>query len=164
MRNKSRLATIFGSVIAALALGIAIPGSAQAASCSGYQCDGHNPNIQTWQSGPVTPYDIDLGSSNHLELRWGKTDGDQYGWARLEYSSIPPAYNITVERCNKGGGSCETGLGKKAAGASGWTVKKAGTSNTYTTWTPMYYNPSTKQVRACVTPTAGGTKRCTAWY
>ncbi|MFE7357542.1 hypothetical protein ACFU8Q_31445 [Streptomyces sp. NPDC057543] len=151
-------------MLATLVLGIAIPNSAYAATCSGYGCDGHDPNIQTWQSGPVTPYGTDLGNSNYLELRWGKTDGDQYGWARLEYVGIPSAYTITVERCNKGGGSCETGLGKKAAGASGWTAKQEGTSNTYMTRTPMYYNPSTKQVRACVTPTAGGTKHCTAYY
>ncbi|MER6116499.1 hypothetical protein [Streptomyces sp. NPDC001743] len=161
--RMARMASALGTILGALALVLTIPNSAFAAGCSGSGCDDHDPNIQTWQSGPVTNYTVQVGGSEFLELRWGKTDGDQYSWARLEYFSLAPDYHIMIERCNSSGTSCTTYLGYTKVGASGWTAKVAGSSNTYVTRTPMYYNPSTSKARACIVKSNGATT-CTPYY
>ncbi|MEW1722299.1 hypothetical protein [Streptomyces sp. NPDC093109] len=162
--RSSGAGVLFGTFLAALTLSVAAPGSAYAAACAGSGCDGHDPNIQTWQSGPVTTYYEDLGNSTYIELRWGKTDGDQYSWGRIGYVGLvpsSPSYRITVERCNSAGTSCTTNLGSTAAGASAWTAKID--TNSYVTRTPMYYNPSTSKMRACAIPSSGS-KVCTPYY
>ncbi|AZS85939.1 hypothetical protein ELQ87_17820 [Streptomyces griseoviridis] len=167
MRLRSRFAVTLGALFSSLALAVAAPNpaSATALACSGFGCDGHDPNIQTWQSGPVTTYGKDLGNSFYSELRWGKTDGDQYGWTRLQYISGSGASNWTlyVQRCTKDHSTCYWRLGATKGGAAAWTAKVAGTANTYVTRTPMYYNPSTYEVRACVEDPSGN-EQCTAWY
>ncbi|NED08066.1 hypothetical protein G3I55_41260, partial [Streptomyces sp. SID6648] len=97
---------MLGALLSALALVLMLPGPAQARAqaCAGFGCDGHDPNIQTWQSGPVSPYGpYNLGGSFLYELRWGKTDGDQYSWARLHYisGSNEQNWSVYVQRCTK---------------------------------------------------------------
>ncbi|QIQ02128.1 hypothetical protein [Streptomyces liangshanensis] len=160
-QRRNRISVLFGTLLATLLLAIAVPNAAYAAACSGYGCDGHDPNVQTWQAGPVTNYERQLGGSVFLELRWGQTDGDQYGWARVTYVGIAPDYRIEIERCNKAGTSCEIYLGVTKAGASAWTAQTG--PNSYVTRTPMYYNPSTMKERACVIVSSGATT-CTPYY
>ncbi|WP_433893341.1 hypothetical protein [Streptomyces sp. CA-111067] len=55
-----------------------------AASCRGYGCDGHDPDIQTWQSGPKTVTFGDIPDIfAEVDLLYGVTDGDQYSWAQF---------------------------------------------------------------------------------
>jgi hypothetical protein len=166
MKLRSRIGLTLGMVLSSLALAVPNSASAAALACDNFGCDGHDPNIQTWDSGPVTthgPYD--LGGSFSYELRWGKTDGDQYSWGRLEYFSGSGAgdWNVYVQRCTKDHSTCYWRLGVKAGGASGWTAKVEDAANLYRTRTPMYYNPSTHEMRACAEE-PDGTEHCTPWY
>ncbi|WP_405491417.1 hypothetical protein [Streptomyces sp. NBC_00096] len=161
----SRTASVIGTILAALVLGITMATSAAAAGCTGFGCDGHDPNIQTWQQGPNTTYGPDdVGNSFTLELRWGKTDGDDYSWGRLRFPNASGGQNwkVSVDRCPKSGGSpCAWGLGVRYGYASGWSA--ASGANYTATRTPMYYNPSTHMMRACATNPSGD-EYCTAWY
>jgi hypothetical protein len=165
MKLRSRFGLILGMVLSFFALVVPNSASAAALACDNFGCDGHDPNIQSWDSGPFTPYGFDLGNSFSYELRWGKTDGDQYSWGRFEYVSGSGAsdWSVYVQRCTKDHSTCYWRLGLKTGGASGWTAKVADTANFYTTRTPMYYNPSTHEMRACV-EYKSGTPSCTPWY
>ncbi|MET9349499.1 hypothetical protein ABZY67_22725, partial [Streptomyces termitum] len=103
-RAVSRAGLTAAALVSALAAVLAAPAPASAAvlSCSGYGCDGHDPNIQTWQSGPATasgPYDY--GSGFSIELRRGTTDGDLYAWGRARFpnGSNGFEYGTYIERC-----------------------------------------------------------------
>lgn len=166
MKLRSRIGLTLGMVLSSLALAVPNSASAAALACDNFGCDGHDPNIQSWQSGPLTPHGpYDLGNSFSYELRWGKTDGDQYSWGRFKYISGTGAsdWNVYVQRCTKDHSTCYWRLGLKKGGASGWTAKVEDTANFYQTRTPMYYNPSTHEMRACV-ENPSGTERCTPWY
>lgn len=166
MKLTSRLGVVLGALLSSIALVVSLPSSAYAASCSGFGCDGHDPNIQTWQTGPVSTYGpYDAGGSFEYELRWGKTDGDQYSWGRLWYisGSNEQDWSVYVQRCTKSHSTCYWRLGEKKGGASGWTAKVPSGTNYYYTRTPMYYNPSTYETRACV-DTSDGDTLCTPWY
>lgn len=166
MKLRSRLGFTLGALLSSLTLALAMPTSAQAASCDNFGCDGHDPNVQTWQTGPVSPYGpYDLGGSFEYEMRWGKTDGDQYSWGRLWYISGSDEQNWTVyvQRCTKSHSTCYWRLGEKKGGASGWTSKVPGGTNYYYTRTPMYYNPSGYEMRACAEDPSGN-ESCTPWY
>ncbi|MFF0014556.1 hypothetical protein [Streptomyces sp. NPDC005374] len=168
MKIRTRLGFALGTLLSSLAFTIVAPNSASAAAlaCDNFGCDGHDPNIQSWESGPVTTYGPNQAGGSFLyELRWGKTDGDQYSWARLWYisGSNEQDWNIYVQRCTKDQSECYWRLGVKAGGASGWTAKVPDGTNYYYTRTPMYYNPSTHKMRACA-ENPSGTEYCTAWY
>ncbi|KES06375.1 hypothetical protein BU52_15015 [Streptomyces toyocaensis] len=168
MTFRSRIGVTFSALLSALALALMIPNSASAGAlaCDNFGCDGHDPNIQSWESGPVSPYGpYNLGNSFLYELRWGKTDGDQYSWARLHYisGSNEQDWSVYVQRCTKDQSTCYWRLGLKKGGASGWTAKIPGGTNYYWTRTPMYYNPSTHMMRACVEDPSGD-QSCTPWY
>ncbi|MEU7054826.1 hypothetical protein [Streptomyces sp. NPDC046197] len=168
MKLRTRIGTALGTLVSSLALvaGGANAASATAPACDNFGCDGHDPNIQTWQTGPFSPYGpYDLGGSFSYELRWGKTDGDQYSWGRLEFfsGSDEGKWNVYVQRCTKDHSTCYWRLGLKKGGASGWTSKVPGAANLYYTRTPMYYNPSGYEMRACVED-ASGTQHCAPWY
>jgi hypothetical protein len=131
------------------------------ALCANFGCDGHNPNIQNWQS-TYTVYSISDGSG-YIDLRSGVTDGDQYAWARVEWTPGGYPGNVWVDRYSKLSGTLETGLGKHSLSQSGaWSAQEA--PNTWLTWSGMYYNPSTFEVRACVGFSAPGGTTCTDWY
>ncbi|MFJ6729588.1 hypothetical protein ACIQPQ_32285 [Streptomyces sp. NPDC091281] len=168
MKTRRRIGATLGVLLSSVALATMSSGTASAAAlaCDNFSCDGHDPNVQSWQSGPVSPHGpYDLGNSFSYELRWGKTDGDQYSWARLQYVSGSNAsdWTVYVQRCTKDQSTCYWRLGAKSGGTSGWSTKVAGTANTYVTRTPMYYNPSTHMTRACV-DTPSNVQKCTPWY
>ncbi|MFZ4163538.1 hypothetical protein ACOZDE_34895 [Streptomyces griseoincarnatus] len=168
MKLRSRIGVTLGALFGALALALTVPSSASAGvlACDNFGCDGHDPNIQNWQTGPVSPHGpYDLGNSFLYELRWGKTDGDQYSWARLHYisGSNEGNWRVYVQRCTKDQSTCYWRLGEKKGGASGWTAKIPSGTNYYWTRTPMYYNPSTHMMRACV-ENPSGKQSCTPWY
>ncbi|MEU7017703.1 hypothetical protein [Streptomyces sp. NPDC046385] len=142
-------------------VGLAGEASATATACAGFGCDDHNPNIQTWQSGPGSQFDIPHPFGG-LSLRLGTTDGDRYAWARATYATGSGGGHVYVNRRNYGGGGFEGGLGPRELGQSDWTTS-AGT-NTIATWSGMYYDPSYKQVQACVYLNADGRSWCTQWF
>lgn len=132
------------------------------AACANFGCDGHNPNIQTWQS-TSTVYVEPADCGAYIDLRSGVTDGDEYAWARAEW--IPGCYpgKVWVDRRGKQSGTTETGLGEHSLSQSGaWSSNPEG--NAWQTWSGMYFNPSAFQVRACVGFSAPGHTTCTDWY
>lgn len=155
-----RTATVVSSLAMAFVTTIAFATEA-AAACANYGCDGHNPNIQTWKTGPKTAFGIGhpMGS---LDLRVGVTGGDQYAWGRLYYPGGAGPAGVYVNRRNRGGGGEEWVLGWKAVNTDGWSGS-AGT-NTISTWSGMYYNPTWKQVQACMYMNNTNETYCTAWY
>ncbi|GHG06291.1 hypothetical protein [Streptomyces zaomyceticus] len=166
-RGRRIRARRLGSTTAALLLALgstaALTGeaSARATACATFGCDGHNPNIQTWQRGPSDA----LGEPHPfggIDLRAGTTDGDQYAWARATYMTGSGGGHVYVNRRNRGGGGEEFGRGPRALGQEGWTTSVG--TNTIATWSGMYYNPTYKQVQACVYLDAQGRSYCTGWY
>ncbi|MFE3068565.1 hypothetical protein [Streptomyces sp. NPDC059247] len=166
-RTVSRAGLSAAALLSALAAVLAAPApaSALATACYNYGCDGHDPNVQTWQSGPATasgPHDY--GSGFTIELRKGTTDGDVFAWGRARYpnGSNGFEYGTYVERCRLDGTICEI-LPGKTLGTGGWTA--SGGTNYSQTRTPMYYDPSDRKVRACLyhNNTNDPWKKCTGW-
>ncbi|MEV8529387.1 hypothetical protein AB0451_35480 [Streptomyces sp. NPDC052000] len=160
-RLRSRAGLALASLFAALVSLIVLPGTAWAA-CGRYTCDGHDPNVQTWQSGPFTasgPYDFGGGFS--IELRKGTTDGDPYAWARARFpgGSNENEYTMYVERCHLDHTVCEI-LGQRQAGGS-WTTDS--TPNYYLTRSAMYYDPNDRTIRACLYHGDWSSRTCTGW-
>ncbi|KKZ73694.1 hypothetical protein [Streptomyces showdoensis] len=159
-----RLTSVVAALLFMLGVSVAFTGQASATvtACATFGCDGHNPNIQTWQWGPTTA----PGGAPHprgaIELRVGKTDGDQYAWARGTYPTGAGGAYVYVDRQNRGGGGYEGGLGRHEVGESGWYTMSG--TNTMSGWSGMYYNPTYKQVRACIYLYAGGETYCSGWY
>lgn len=131
------------------------------AACSGYGCDGHDPNVQSWDSGPKTVAAQSVDGYAEVVLRWGKTDGDQYSWARVETTTTGGQFRLWVDRSLDG---------HQTWAVLGVTTKSISTnSNGYA---PMYYNPSGAEMRACAKYNLGtvdGTTiwsdtGCTAWF
>lgn len=166
LRRGTRVRRL-GAMAAALffalgtSVGFAAEASATATACAGFGCDGHNPNIQTWQIGPGTQFEIPHPYGS-LSLRLGTTDGDRYGWARATYFLGSGGGHVYVNRRNYGGGGFEGGLGPRELNQDYWT-SSVGT-NTIATWSGMYYAPSYKQVQACVYLNSQGRSWCTQWF
>ncbi|MEV0416389.1 hypothetical protein AB0I68_38035 [Streptomyces sp. NPDC050448] len=157
----SRTGLVFASVLAAFTTLMVAPGPASATvtSCSGFGCDGHDPAIQRWQSGPTHRDGRDHGSGFGVELWTGTTDGDFYAWAKASYpsGSNPYDYTVFVQRCRLDHSMCEN-LGESRAdllmydGMDGNIVYKR---------TGMYYDPAARTARACMR--GAGREVCTGW-
>ncbi|MFG3137793.1 hypothetical protein ACGFZA_16475 [Streptomyces sp. NPDC048211] len=162
---RVRAGVVLATLCAAIGALLSAPAPAWAASCSGFGCDGHDPNIQTWQYGPRTqsgPYDYTSGYS--IEMRSGTTDGDFYVWARTEYvnGSNPYDYSMYIERCHNDHTVCEI-LGETQPGTEGRTVSSS-SPNYSLTRSPMYYDVG-RVSRACLYRFGDWAGRtCTLWY
>ncbi|MFD9789357.1 hypothetical protein ACFWXK_00235 [Streptomyces sp. NPDC059070] len=162
-RVRSRAGLALASIFAAFAALIVMPGTAWAA-CARYTCDSHDPNVQTWQSGPFTasgPYDF--GGGFTIELRKGTTDSDPYAWARARFpgGSNQNEYTMYVERCHLDHTVCEI-LGQRQAGGD-WTISAGANSNYYITRSGMFYDPSDRTIRACLYHGDWSGRTCTGW-
>jgi hypothetical protein len=166
--GRRRLALALGAAAAVVGSSVALAGPASAA-CANFGCDGHNPNIQSWNGTATTlgenPISRCSNSEINLELRYGVTDGDPYSWARMNWQSgglpgcEPAGGSVWVDRRSRGSGATETGLGRKTLLQSGWTTAGAFTGST---WSGMYFNSNAFEMRACVN--LSGTTSCTGWF
>lgn len=136
--------------------------SASATACRYFACDDHNPEYQTWQVQPATVYSNGNNGTATVDLRRGVTGGDEFGWARVHYFMGSGGGQVYVDRRNKGGGGEESRLGVREIGAAGWS--KGVSTNYMDSWSGMFYNPSYKQVRACVYLYSNSYVYCTQWF
>jgi hypothetical protein len=163
IRNTRRVLAVGARALGLLGLMVAVPATAEAVpapmSCSAYGCDGHDPNIQTWQTGPTTVADAFISSpiSVDVALRYGVTDGDQYSWAKVTMYESGGMVDVWTDRSFDGGATWTSGLGE--------VTKEVGPDGSI--YTPMYYNTSGTKMRACARAELGspwGSITCTLWF
>ncbi|WP_328942739.1 hypothetical protein OG259_15110 [Streptomyces sp. NBC_00250] len=164
MSIKARIGMVVAIMCTALMSLIAAPGAAFAAVCYDYGCDGVNPDNLAWNGTAVTRLGpASNGSGVSVELRSGTYNGKVYVWGRMKYSGGSDAHlvRISVDRCTADRSQCSYNMGSKAGGTEGWSGNVA--TNTYSTWTGVYYD-SALIARACVYDTTDGSTACTGWW